>query len=91
MSGILGTFWSENWPKSVKNFHCGRKIRGLKMRFWVCISYTNRLKSAPKAPKFLGNFGLLIRTPPCFGTIWNKGGFLIENTTDLVYNFGKRG
>ena len=51
----------------------------------MCISYTNRLKSAPKAPKFLGDFGLLIRKPPlvmaAFGT---RGGFLIKVTTDPV-------
>ena len=50
----------------------------------MCISYTNRLKSAPKAPKFLGDFGLLIRKPPlvlaAFGT---RGGFLIKVTTDV--------
>ena len=49
----------------------------------MCISYINRLKSAPKAPKFLGDFGLLIRKPPlvlaAFGT---RGGFLIIITTD---------
>ena len=49
----------------------------------MCISYINRLKSALKAPKFLGDFGLLIRKPPlvlaAFGT---RGGFLIIITTD---------
>ena len=51
----------------------------------MCISYINRLKSAPKAPKFLGDFGLLIRKPPlvmaAFGT---RGGFLIKVTTDTL-------
>ena len=57
----------------------------------MCISYINRLKSAPKAPKFLGDFGLLIRKPPlvlaAFGT---RGGFLIIITTDWTdfENFG---
>ena len=53
----------------------------------MCISYINRLKSAPKAPKILGDFGLLIRKPPlvlaAFGT---RGGFLIIITTDLQFN-----
>ena len=58
----------------------------------MCISYINRLKSAPKAPKILGDVGLLIRKPPlvlaAFGT---RGGFLIIITTDDIFSANPRG
>ena len=58
-------------------------LKSSKTRFWVCISYINRLKSAPKAPKILGNFWPFNKkNPPCYGSIWNKGGGVIRITTD---------
>ena len=50
----------------------------------MCISYINRLKSAPKAPKILGNFGLLIRKPPLVLAAFGTRGGVIRITTDLI-------
>ena len=82
MSGFFGTFWSGNLPKLSKIFHCGRKIRGLKTRFFMYISYINKSKSAPKAPKILGYFVPFQKKKLVMGGLETRGVLII--TTDTV-------
>ena len=48
------------------------------------ISYINRSKSAPQAPKILGFWGIYKNPPPYWVPNFNKGGVLIINRSDTV-------
>ena len=68
-------------PAAPKSSKMGIPL-ALKMRFWVCISYINRVKSAPKAPKILGTFWTFNTPPLVMAAFETRGGF-IRNTTDI--------
>ena len=74
-------FWLQNRSKSVQKCSTFSPAvpKSSKTRFWVCISYINRLKSALKASKILGDFRLLIRTPPLFWQYLEQGGVSYYN------------
>ena len=53
------------------------------MRFWVCISYINRLKSAPKAPKILGTFWTFNKKKPLLWQHLEQGGVFLLKVQNL--------